>query len=156
MRAVDVYARLTPYLAHRPGSGSAVGVHAWLLKRFGGRVGGALFGAPLLTVRTVGRRSGERREAPLIYVPYGEGYAVVAANAASERMPGWWLNLQSNPNCEVLVGDRHRSMCARAASSDEARSLWPRLVATYPGFAHYLTIARRELPIVVLEQDSHE
>lgn len=151
MRAVDVYARLTPYLAHRPGSGAIVRSHAWLLERSGGRVGGTLFGAPLLTIRVVGRRSGATRDAPLVYVPYRDGYAVVAANAASARMPDWWLNLQARPECEVLVGSRHRSMRARAATGDETRLLWPQLVATYPGFAHYLTLAVRELPVIVLE-----
>jgi deazaflavin-dependent oxidoreductase (nitroreductase family) len=76
---------------------------------------------------------------------------VVAANAASRRFPAWWLNLQSNPDAEALVAGRWVAVRARRSTSFEARSLWPRFVASYAGYDHYKSIATRDLPIVLLE-----
>ena len=39
-------------------------------------------GGDVLVLRTIGRRSGKPREAPMFYLPYRDGYAVVASNAA--------------------------------------------------------------------------
>lgn len=147
----ELYARLSPKLAHRPGSGAASRMHAWIVARSGGRIGKTLFGSPLLVLRTVGRRTGKVRESPMLFVGHGDGYAVVASNAASQRLPAWWLNLQDQPECDVFVGGRWRAMRARAARDDEASALWPRLDEAYLGFEHYRKLAARDLPVVIIE-----
>lgn len=150
-KAAEIHSRITPRLAHGRGSVLARRAHAWVLRRFKGRVAGTLFGAPLLVVRTTGRKSGRVRDATLAYVQYGEGYAVVASNAGSDRSPAWWLNLQTDPACQVLIKGHRQPMAAREATTEETDHLWPKLIAIYPGFEHYLHIARREMPIVLLE-----
>ncbi len=150
-RVADFFARLTPYLAHRPGSARATQAHAWLVRRTGGRLGGRALGAEVLVLRTLGRRSGQWRDAPLFFVPHGGGFAVVASNAASARPPAWWFNLQDHPDAEVLVRRRTYPVRARAATEEEIAELWPRLVALYSGYEHYRSIATRELPVVILE-----
>ena len=147
----DAYARLSPRFAHRPGTAAASRAHAWLLRASGGRLGRRFMGADVLVLRTVGRRSGERREAPMFYVAHGDGYAVVASNAASQRPPAWWLNLQALPDGEAMVGDEWHLVRAREASDAERSELWPRFVAMYRGYDHYKEIASREMPVVVLE-----
>jgi deazaflavin-dependent oxidoreductase (nitroreductase family) len=148
----DVYARVSPRLAHRRGSTRATRAHAWLLRRSGGRIGGRFLGAPVMVVRTAGRRSGEPRESPVFYVRHADGWAAMAANAASERMPAWWLNLQEDPAGELLVdGGRHRVLARRATPEEEAE-LVPRLASDYSGVEHYRRIATRELPVVVFER----
>ncbi len=102
-------------------------------------------------LRTTGRRSGRVRDAPLLFVPEGEGFAVVASNAASERPPAWWFNLQDNPDAEVVLRGHTHLVRARAATEQERAELWTRLVRLYSGYSHYESIARRELPVVVLE-----
>lgn len=151
MTLAGLYARLSPKLAHRPGASLATRLHAWVLSRSGGRIGRTLLGSPLLVLRSTGRRTGTLRDSPMLFVEHRDGYAVAASNAASARFPAWWLNLQAQPECEVFVAGRWRSMRARAASDAEAVELWPRLDETYAGFEHYRRLARRELPVVVLE-----
>ncbi|MDL4815174.1 nitroreductase/quinone reductase family protein [Actinomadura opuntiae] len=153
-KAAELHSRITPRLAHGPGAVLARRAHAWVLRRFKGRVAGTLFGAPLLVVSTTGRKSGRVRDATLAYVGHGDGYAVAATNAGSERPPAWWLNLQADPGCQVLVRGRRQAMVARAATPEETGRLWPELIEVYPGFRHYLRIARREMPIVLLEPAS--
>lgn len=146
-----LFARISPHLAHRPGSARATQAHAWLMRRTGGRIGGAALGTEFLVLRTVGRRSGRERDAPLLFVGHGEGFAIVASNAASERPPAWWFNLQDRPDAEALVRGRTRPVHARAATPEEIAELWPRLVKVYSGYDHYKSISTRELPVVILE-----
>jgi deazaflavin-dependent oxidoreductase (nitroreductase family) len=87
----------------------------------------------------------------MFYVPHGDGYAVVASNAASERPPAWWLNLQALPDAKAMAKDEWRSVRAREATGAEREELWPRFVAMYRGYDHYKEIASREMPVVVLE-----
>jgi deazaflavin-dependent oxidoreductase (nitroreductase family) len=146
-----LFARISPHLAHRPGSARATQAHAWLMRRTGGRIGGSALGTEFLVLRTIGRRSGRQRDAPLLFVRYGEGFAIVASNAASERPPAWWFNLQERPDAEALVRGRSHPVHARAATAKEIAELWPKLVTLYSGYEHYKSIATRELPVVILE-----
>jgi len=151
MRLADIYARVSPRLAHRPGASLATRAHAWIVSRSGGRIGKTFLGSPLLVLRTTGRKTGNARESPMLFVEYERGCAVVASNAASRRVPAWWLNLQARPECEVFVAGRWREMRARAATDQEASALWPRLDRAYAGFEHYRGIATRDIPVVILE-----
>ena len=149
-RMADVYARISPRLAHRPGSALATQAHAWVVRRTGGRLGGRALGADILVLRTTGRRSGRQRDAPMFFVRHGDGFAVVASNAASQRPPAWWFNLQDHPDADALVGGCAHPIHARAATEQEIADLWPRLVELYSGYEHYKSIATRELPVVIL------
>jgi deazaflavin-dependent oxidoreductase (nitroreductase family) len=147
----DLYARVSPRLAHGPGSSAFSRTHAWLLRRSGGRLGRRFMGGDVLVLRTTGRRSGEPREAPMFYLPFRGGWAVVASNAASRRPPAWWLNLEASLDADAMVGDAWTPVRARRASDAEHDELWPRFVAMYSGYDRYAEIATREMPVVVLE-----
>jgi deazaflavin-dependent oxidoreductase (nitroreductase family) len=121
------------------------------VRRTGGRFAGRLLGADVLVLRTIGRRSGQPRDAPMFFVPHGDGFAVVASNAASTRTPAWWFNLQDHPDVDALVRGHTYPVRARAATEQEVAELWPQLVELYSGYEHYKSIAKRELPVVVLE-----
>jgi F420H(2)-dependent quinone reductase len=153
-RLADAYARISPRLAHRPGSTLFSRTHAWLLRVSGGRLGKRFMGGDVLVLRTVGRRSGKPREAPMFYLPYRDGYAVVASNAASQRAPAWWLNLSASPDAEATVGEGWRPVRAREATDAERDELWPSFVRMYRGYDHYKEIATRDMPVVVLEPRS--
>jgi deazaflavin-dependent oxidoreductase (nitroreductase family) len=150
-RAADLYAKVSPKLADRPGAALPTRAHAWLLKRSKGRLGKRFFGAPVLVLRTTGRKSGEPRESPMFFVRHGDGWAVVASNAASKRPPAWFLNLEADAGVHVLVDGGEHPARARRASEAERDELWPRFVEIYRGYDHYKEIARRELPVVILE-----
>ena len=150
-RFISLYARLSPHLAHRPGATQASRAHAWLLRRSNGRLGRRFIGAPVLVLRTTGRRSGQPRESPMFFVRDGERFAVVASNAASKRPPAWWLNLQADPGAQALVDGQWHPVRGRHATDEEEGRLWPSFQEIYAGYDHYRAIASRELPVVVLE-----
>lgn len=150
-RVADAYARISPRFAGRPGTTLPTRAHAWILRRSGGRLGRRFLGAPVLVVRTVGRKSGQARDAPMFFVEHAGGFAVVASNAASPRPPAWWLNLQAQPDAEALGPGGWRPVRARRATDAETAELWPCFVEMYRGYDHYRKVATREMPVVVLE-----
>jgi deazaflavin-dependent oxidoreductase (nitroreductase family) len=145
------FAQFSSRYVGKPGSTLLGRAHAQLLRRSGGRFGRRFLGAEVLVLRTTGRRTGELRETPMFCLPHGDGYAVVASNAASPRPPAWWLNLQAQPSAEALVRGAWQAVLGRRATAAERDELWPRFAAAYTGFDHYEAVATRELPVVVLE-----
>jgi deazaflavin-dependent oxidoreductase (nitroreductase family) len=128
--------------------------HAWSYRRVDGRVVGRWFGAPLVVVQTVGRRTGKARETPVIALPEGSGFFVLAANAGNDRPPAWWLNLEAAGAGHVVTGGTRLAVRPRVAEGEERERLWARIVDAYPAAAHYPDYTDRPLPVVVLEPAS--
>ena len=120
--------------------------------RLGGtwRVGAALRKpAPVCLLTTIGRKSGEPRTAPLIYLRDGQRFIVVASQGGSPRHPAWYLNLQANPAVTIQVGRETYSLVARTASAAERADLCPRLVDLYADFDTYDAWTQRAIPVVI-------
>ena len=107
-----------------------------------------------LALRTTGRKSGERRETLVWYMDAPPNVVLVASNAGSDRHPGWWLNLEANPDAQVRIGDEWRRVRARRAAGAELVELWRRLEALQPSYRSYRAAAQRDIPVVVLEPAS--
>ncbi|MBX7250667.1 MAG: nitroreductase family deazaflavin-dependent oxidoreductase, partial [Candidatus Promineofilum sp.] len=73
---------------------------------------------------TTGRKSGEKFMFPLYYGDYGNSYVIVASKGGAPDHPGWYKNLLSNPEAEVMVGTKKLKVKARTASGDERAKLW--------------------------------
>ncbi len=127
-------------------------VHRWVYRSSGGRLGARLGGHPMLLLTTVGRRSAQQRTVPLLYVPDGGRWLVVASNAGDDRAPAWWLNLEAKPEARVQVGTATHRVRARRADPEERARLWPRVLEAYPDYAVYERRTRRPIPLVVLER----
>lgn len=126
--------------------------HAWIYRASGGRVGHRVpFAPPMLLLEHVGRKSGERRVSPLVYVEDGRDVVVVASKGGHPRHPAWYHNLRANPDTTVRIGRERRAVRARVATDDERQRLWPKAVATYPGYRGYRERTGRTIPLVVLE-----
>jgi deazaflavin-dependent oxidoreductase (nitroreductase family) len=106
-------------------------------------------GMPLLVLTTTGRRSGKPRSTPLGFLEYHDGFAVIASNAGSDRVPAWWLNLQTNPHADVLTGRRRETVRARPAIPDEGAFLWGEFARQNPGFGEYRALTDRRIPVIL-------
>jgi deazaflavin-dependent oxidoreductase (nitroreductase family) len=126
-------------------------LHVRLYELTGGTVGGRVGRAPVLLLTTTGRRSGQPRITPLLYLEDGERLVVVASNGGHPRHPAWFLNLESGPDVDVQVRRGRRGMRARRATPEERAAYWPRLVAMWPSYESYQRRTSREIPVVVLE-----
>ena len=120
----------------------------------GGRVGGKVGKAPVLLLTTTGRKSGEPRTAPVVYLADGERVVLIDTNAGNERLPAWSLNLKAKPEAEVQTGRRRRRMRARIAEGEERAELWRRHIDQFAGFDFYLTKLERTPSVWILEPES--
>ena len=118
-----------------------------------GRLGHRMVGSPSLLLRTIGRRSGQRRTSALIYALDGRDYVLVASNWAQERDPAWLLNIRANPSVEVQVARRREPATARVVEADDAdyARLWA--IANRGNrdrYTAYQARTKRQIPIVVV------
>ena len=106
---------------------------------------------PQLVLTTTGRRSGEPRDAVLLYARDGESWVVLASNWGQGHDPAWALNLRADPHARVTVAGSSTQVVARTASDDERARLMPRLREIWPGYDAYAARAGRPLPLFVLD-----
>jgi deazaflavin-dependent oxidoreductase (nitroreductase family) len=116
-----------------------------------GRFSFAAIFYPTLLLTTIGARSGQRRQAPLVFLPDGDRIILIASNYGGTRHPAWYHNLRANPVAEVLLRGRTRRFIAHEAQGIERAELWARAVAYYPGYHSYQgRTDGRLIPIMVL------
>jgi deazaflavin-dependent oxidoreductase (nitroreductase family) len=117
----------------------------------GGRLGGKwIYGAPIMLLTTRGRKSGQPRTAPLLYLRDGDRLVTVASQGGMSKDPQWFLNLEADPNVEVEIGKAKRRMVARRATPDEKVAYWSSLTRMYPDYDDYQARTERDIPVVIL------
>src|SRR3712207_1624973 len=127
------------------------GMHRRLYRLTGGKVGGKIGKAPILILHHVGRKSGTKRESPLIYVPDGDRCVIIASKGGVDKHPAWFHNLMAAGETTIEVGPDRRRVRPRVAEGEERERLWQRAVEIYKPYADYATYTSRQIPVVVLE-----
>jgi deazaflavin-dependent oxidoreductase (nitroreductase family) len=109
-------------------------------------------GTTILLLTTRGRKSGVERTTPLIFEHHGDDYLIVASRGGTDEPPGWYVNLQAEPDVQVQVrGDVFRAH-ARTATPEEKPEMWRKMAAVWPDYDEYQKKTDREIPVVVLER----
>jgi deazaflavin-dependent oxidoreductase (nitroreductase family) len=133
-------------------------VNVWLYRRTGGRVGktwrvGSALrnGVPICLLTTTGRKSGQPRTVPLVYMTDGDEIVLVASQGGLPDDPQWYRNLVADPEVTLQFGKSTRAMRARVADTTERARLWPQLTALYADFDSYAAWTDREIPVVICE-----
>ncbi|MET8984319.1 nitroreductase family deazaflavin-dependent oxidoreductase [Nonomuraea wenchangensis] len=119
-----------------------------------GRVGGPFEGSPLLLLTTTGARSGRQVTTPVMYLPDGERYVIIASNAGADNHPAWYHNLRAHPVATVEVGTDTFQAKAVPVEGEERDQLYARMVAVAPGFADYERKTSRRIPVLALNPES--
>jgi len=119
-----------------------------------GRIGGRVGKGPVLLLTTTGRKSGELRTAPVLYLADGERYVVINTNAGNAKTPAWSLNLRANPDAEVEVRGQRTKVRAQIAEGEERADLWRSHMEQYSGWDYYESKLDREIGVFVLEPRS--
>jgi deazaflavin-dependent oxidoreductase (nitroreductase family) len=116
-----------------------------------GRLMNTVGTGPVLLLTSTGRRSGQRRTAPVLYLKDGERFVVVGSNAGNARAPAWSYNLKANPDAEIEIRGDRRPVRARVAEGEERAELWRKVNGMYEGFDDYDAKTAREIAVFVLE-----
>ena len=116
-----------------------------------GKVGGPFEGATMLLLHTEGAKSGQPRVNPLVYLPDGERYVIIASKGGSPEDPQWYRNLLADPNAEIEVDTRRIPVRATMITGPERDELYARQVQRRPAFAEYEKRTTRTIPVIALE-----
>jgi deazaflavin-dependent oxidoreductase (nitroreductase family) len=132
-----------------------VPIDRFLYRRSGGRLSLLHFGReralPTLLLTTTGRKSGQPRTTPVLYLEDGQRLVVVGSNFGEQRHPQWSENLLVDPSASVQVRAEHKRVTARLAKDDEKAVLWPSLLELYPAWDAYTGRTDRSLRAFFLE-----
>ena len=125
-------------------------VHPHLYRWSGGRIGGRMMNMPVLLLTTTGRKSGLGRTSALMYLEKDSDYVVIASYLGEPRHPAWWLNLVTQPDAVIEVGDQRIPVHAREADGEEREALWSEVADIQPDYNEYKQRTDRKIPVVVL------
>ncbi|MGN5238292.1 nitroreductase family deazaflavin-dependent oxidoreductase [Rhodococcus sp. SJ-3] len=133
-------------------------VNVVLYRATGGRLGGKWrvgsafpWGIPVCLLTTTGRKTGQPRTAPLLFLEADGKVLLVASQGGLPKHPLWFRNIQANPEVTVQIRSDIRQMKARVATDAERAQYWPKLTAMYPDFDNYQSWTDRVIPVVVCE-----
>jgi F420H(2)-dependent quinone reductase len=144
-----VYTRLSTTSARALKAAGKLNIPIYRASR--GRLFGQVAGTPVLLLTTVGRRSGQTRTAPVLYLADSGRLIVIGSNAGHKAAPAWSLNLEAHPDAEVQIGGKRRKVRARVAEGDERAELWRKMNKQYSGFDDYSARTTRDIRLFVLE-----
>jgi deazaflavin-dependent oxidoreductase (nitroreductase family) len=107
---------------------------------------------PTLLLRTIGRKSGEPRIVPLIYLPWGDEYVVIGSKGGAPEHPVWFLNLKADPAIAFQIGGKRWDGAARIAEGEERQQIWDYTVGRHPNYAKYAEASGdRVIPVILLK-----
>jgi deazaflavin-dependent oxidoreductase (nitroreductase family) len=89
-------------------------------------------GVPLLLLTTTGRKSGQRRQTPLLYQREGDRLFLVGSNFGQSMHPAWSLNLLADPNAWVTMGGKEIPVVATQLTGPEYERVFTKF-ADYVG-----------------------
>lgn len=116
-----------------------------------GEDGHIMNGFPCLVITTTGKKSGEKRQAAVIYGKHGNSHVIIASKGGSDTPPAWFINLQANPRAHIQVKDKKLDVKMRVATGAERDQLWKMMVGIFPDYADYQKKTAREIAVVVLD-----
>lgn len=126
-------------------------LHVFIYRRTKGGIWNHMRGMPVLLLTTTGRKTGQKRTVPLMYMTDGENYVITASNNGSDKDPAWWTNLKSNPQAQIEVLGAVKAIVASQANPQDKQRLWAELVSKAAFFDAYQKGTTRDIPLVILK-----
>jgi len=107
-------------------------------------------GADLLLLTTTGRRSGQPRTTPLLYLAQQNRWIVVASNAGADWEPGWWLNLRAGSSATVRIDGTSTRVTGTEITGAERDHMWQLLNEQVFNYNAYQAKVQRQIAVVAL------
>jgi deazaflavin-dependent oxidoreductase (nitroreductase family) len=139
-------------------------INVFLFRLTHGKIGGSVWGTPVILVTASGRRSGKRYTRPLLALADGDSWVLVASRGGSTGHPDWFRNLEAyeagdrtDDGAPLLAptatpdGGTETEVRMTVLEGDERTTWWDELVAVYPKFTGYQErIPDRLIPVLRL------
>ncbi len=117
----------------------------------GGKIGGHMNGGDVLLLTTVGRKSGEKRTTPVMYLRDGDGYLIAASAAGAPKSPGWYWNAaKGTAPVEIQVGSQTMTVDVtdlQGADRDQSYEKFKQAMESFVGYEEKVT---RTIPVLKL------
>ena len=115
-----------------------------------GKVGGTFAAATVLLLHTKGAKSGAARTNPLVYLPDGEHWVIIASKGGAPTNPDWYHNILANKDMTIEVGTDTVDVEAKEVTGTERDELYARQVARFASFGDYEKATARKIPVIRL------
>jgi deazaflavin-dependent oxidoreductase (nitroreductase family) len=110
----------------------------WLQRRSKGRIVPInAAGVSTLLLTTIGRRSGQPRSQPLLFVRDGDDFIVIGSNWGQAHHPAWTANLLADPRCVITWKRQELQATAELVRDEERARLLDVLTASWPAYRTY-------------------
>lgn len=110
-----------------------------------------LTGLELLSLTTIGAKSGRPRTVPLLAIPHQDDqFILIASNWGQSKNPAWYHNIVAQPQVMVTRNGRSQPYHAQETSGEEREGCWQIALQTYPGYATYKRRTTRHIPVILL------
>ncbi|MFY9846913.1 MAG: nitroreductase family deazaflavin-dependent oxidoreductase, partial [Trebonia sp.] len=87
---------------------------------------------------------------PVIGIPSGADWLVVASNGGAATQPLWLRNIAASAQVTIRHANQAEPFHARILPASERSQRWPDLVQAYPPYGKMQAKTDRELPVVLL------
>jgi len=137
----------------------------WLVKNYASRLDPLIFKAtngrltsmgppamPMLTLTSVGRRSGQPRSVHLACIEHEGDYLVVASAMGQQKHPAWRYNIEANPEVEVQMRGERFAARARALTDREKEEVWDEIREAIPQMNVYVARTDRNIRVFRLSR----
>ena len=105
---------------------------------------------PMVTLTTIGRRSGKSHAVHLACLERADDFLVIASAMGQQKHPAWRYNLEAHPEVWVQArGARFRAR-ARVLSDAEKEAVWEDLCAAFPQIPIYTQRTDRNIRVFSL------
>lgn len=131
----------------------------WVLGWSRGRttLSSLMTGTPIVLLHCTGAKSGQPRQVPLLGVPDGEGWILVASNWGKENHPAWYHNVKAYPEVSLTYRGETRPFVAVETTKNDRERAWRKATALYPGYSNYRQRAQdRTIPVIRLRPPRSE
>ena len=92
---------------------------------------------PMLTMTTVGRKSGKPHAVHLACIEHDGDYLIVASAMGQQRHPAWRYNLEANPEVEIQMPGERFVARARMLTDAEKQAVWADVRRAVPQIGVY-------------------
>ncbi len=106
-------------------------------------------GIPIIVMGTIGHKSGLVRKVPLMRVEHEGEYAIIASKGGAPANPGWFYNLEADPNITMQDGPEPWDAVVRRVEGDERATWFQRGIDVFPPYAEYQAKTDREIPVFI-------
>ena len=129
-----------------------LGLHVFIYRLTGGKIGGEMGLFKVLVLTTKGRKSGKTLSNPVGYFERDGGYFIVASNAGQANNPSWYHNIKGNPNDVLIqVKDKKMKVKPEIILGEPRKPLYAWIISLAPNYGDYEKQTTREIPLVFLK-----